>query len=129
MADTFTFDHAHYKCSDPEKTAQRFMAHFGATEEGRRTVRGLPIIGLKVGGQIVNLSPPFPNEEVDPRPARARYGVYHICFAVKDLEARAAELKAKGIRFTLDPARVTDDLKISFVEGPGGSLVEMLEHL
>ncbi len=129
MAATYTYDHAHYKCSDPEKTAQWFKDHFGAREVGRRTVRNLPIISLNAGGQIVNCSPRFPTEEVDEKPARSRYGVYHICFAVKDLHARAAELKAQGIKFTLEPTKVTDDLAISFVEGPDGISVEVLEHL
>lgn len=129
MAETYTYDHAHYKCSDPEKTAKWFKDHLGAKEVGRRTVRGLPIISLNAGGQIVNFSPPFPNEEVDARPPKSRYGVYHICFAVKDLNARAAELKAKGLKFTMEPTKVTDDLAISFVEGPDGISVEVIQRL
>ena len=129
MAATYTYDHTHYKCSDPEKTAQWFKDHFGAVEVGRRTVRNLLIISLNAGGQIVNFSPRFPTEEVDEKPARSRYGVYHICFAVKGLNARAAELKARGLKFSLEPAKVTDDLAISFVEGPDGISVEVLEHL
>lgn len=96
---------------------------------GRRSVRNLLIISLNAGGQIVNFSPRFPTEEVDEKPVKPRYGVYHICFAVKDLHARAAELKARGLQFTLEPTRVTDDLAISFVQGPDGISVEVLEHL
>jgi len=129
MADTYTYDHTHYKCSDPEKTAQWFKDLFGAKEVRRRTVRNILIISLDAGGTIVNFSPRIANEEVEEKPAKARWGVYHICFAVKDLEARAAELKAKGAKFTLEPTKVTDDLKISFVEGPDGISVEVLEHL
>ena len=129
MADTYTYDHTHYKCSDPEKTAQWFKDLFGAKEVRRRTVRNILIISLDAGGTIVNFSPRIANEEVEEKPAKARWGVYHICFAVKDLEDRAAELKAKGAKFTLEPTKVTDDLKISFVEGPDGISVEVLEHL
>jgi lactoylglutathione lyase len=129
MAPTYTYDHAHYKCSDPERTAQWFKDTFGAKEVGRRTVRNLPIISLDAGGQTVNFSPRFANEEVDEKPAKSRYGVYHICFAVKDLNARAAELKAKGVTFTLEPTKVADNLAISFIAGPDGISVEVLEHL
>ena len=129
MADTYRYDHTHYKCSDHEKTAQWFKDVFGCKEVGRRSVRNLPIISLDAGGQIVNFSPRFPTEEVDEKPAKARYGVYHICFAVKDLSARAAELKAKGVHFTLEPTKVTDDLAIAFAQGPDGISVEVLEHL
>jgi catechol 2,3-dioxygenase-like lactoylglutathione lyase family enzyme len=129
MAATYTYDHAHYKCSDPEKTAQWFKDHFGAREVARRTVRNLPIISLNAGGQIVNFSPRFATEEVDEKPAKARYGVYHLCFAVQDLPARVAELKARGVKFTLESTKVADDLVISFVEGPDGISVEVLEHL
>ena len=129
MATTYTYDHTHYKCSDHEKAAQWFKDHFGAKEVRRRTVRNIPIISLDAGGVIVNFSPRVGNEDVEDRPTKARWGVYHICFAVKDLNARAAELKAKGLKFTLEPAKVTDDLAISFVEGPDGISVEILEHL
>ncbi len=129
MERTYTYDHTHYKCSDPEKTAQWFKDHFGAKEVGRRTVRNLLIISLDAGGTVVNFSPSFPNEEVDAKPAKSRYGVYHICFAVKDLNARAAALKASGVKFTLEPTKVLEDLAISFVEGPDGISVEVLEHL
>jgi catechol 2,3-dioxygenase-like lactoylglutathione lyase family enzyme len=129
MADTYTYDHTHYKCSDPEKTSQWFKDHFGAKEVRRRTVRNLPIISLNAGGQIVNFSPPLPGEQVEERPAKARYGIYHLCFAMKQLEARAAELKAKGVNFTMEPTQVTDELKISFLEGPDGISIELLENL
>ena len=129
MADTYTYDHTHYKCSEPEKTAQWFKDHFGAKEVRRRTVRNLPIISLNAGGQIVNFSTPLPTEQVEERPAKPRYGVYHICFAVRHIEARAAELKAKGVKFTMEPTQVTDELKISFLEGPDGISVELLENL
>ncbi len=125
---TYTYDHTHYKCSDPEKTARWFTEHFGAVEVGRRTVRNLLIISLNAGGAIVNFSPRFPQEEVEERPAKARYGVYHICFAVKDLNVRAAALKAAGLKFTLEPTKVADDLTIAFVEGPDGISVELLER-
>ncbi len=129
MAATYRYDHTHYKCSDPEKTAQWFKDHFGAKEVRRRTVRNISIISLDAGGVIVNFSPRLATEEVEERPAKSRWGVYHICFAVKDLEARAAELKARGLKFTLEPTTVADDLKISFAEGPDGISVEVLEHL
>jgi catechol 2,3-dioxygenase-like lactoylglutathione lyase family enzyme len=129
MAGTYTYDHTHYKCSDPEKTVQWFKDHFGAKEVRRRTVRNILIISLDAGGTIVNFSPRVANEDVEERPAKSRWGVYHICFAVKDLDARAAELKARGVKFTVEPTQVADDLKISFVEGPDGISVEVLEHL
>lgn len=129
MTDTYTYDHTHYKCSDHEKTAQWFKDVFGFKEVSRRTVRNMPIIALDAGGTIVAFSPRMANEEVEDRPAKARWGVYHICFAVKDLNARAAELRAKGVKFIMEPTKVADNLTISFVEGPDGFSVELLERL
>jgi catechol 2,3-dioxygenase-like lactoylglutathione lyase family enzyme len=129
MATAYIYDHTHYKCSDPEATAQWFLHLFGGREVGRRMVRKTFIISTDLGGTIVNFSPPIPGEEVDSKPARSRFGVYHVCFSVTNLDARVAELKAKGAKFTVEPTKVTDDLAVAFLEGPDGISVELLERL
>jgi hypothetical protein len=44
-----------------------------------------------------------------------------------DLNAKAAELKAKGVKFTTEP-RPFRDIHISYVEGPAAVKIELLQR-
>ena len=60
-----------------------------------------------------------------------RRAVDHLGFIVPDLEAFAAETRAKGITFQVEPRPFTDPLgqekRISFIEGPDGVRIEVLQ--
>lgn len=122
------FDHVHYRVSDMEKTAAFFREQFGAWEVKRFEARGLPILSMMVGGQVLNFSPRRPDEEVKADGRTLNYGVYHVAFQVPDVEQAAAALKARGVRFILEPTPVPPSIKMAFVEGPDGIMVEILER-
>ncbi|HEV8663663.1 MAG TPA: VOC family protein [Candidatus Methylomirabilis sp.] len=122
------FDHVHYRVSDVEKTAAFFREHFGGWELRRFEARGLPILAMVVGGQPIMLSPKRPEEQVTADGRTLNYGVYHIAFLVPDVEKAAAALKARGVRFILEPTAVPPSIKMAFVEGPDGIMVEVLER-
>ena len=42
--------------------------------------------------------------------------------------AKAAELKAKGVEFVLEPMQMRPDLRIAFVRGPDDVRIELLER-
>lgn len=56
-------------------------------------------------------------------------GLSHLALAVSDLAARAAALKAAGVRFLLEPIQLRPDRKIAFVEDPDGVAVQLIEFL
>lgn len=125
---TCRWDHIHYKCSDHEKTAAWFKEMLGAEEVGRFEVNAMPVITLKVGGQNVNFSPKKPGETVDSPVEGVHYGIYHTAVCVEDLDRTAAFLKFRGVRFTQEPKVLNPKTKFSFVEGPDGISVEILER-
>jgi catechol 2,3-dioxygenase-like lactoylglutathione lyase family enzyme len=47
---------------------------------------------------------------------------------VKDIDAVAAEIKAKGVEFTKDPTTIRPGVRICFIRGPQGISVELLER-
>ena len=50
----------------------------------------------------------------------------HVCFAVDDLEAELAKLKAKGVQLRNDVMEF-HDRKLVFLSGPEGITVELAE--
>jgi catechol 2,3-dioxygenase-like lactoylglutathione lyase family enzyme len=123
------YDHTHFKCSDPEKTAAFFREHFGATELGRADVGGMSIITLDIGGLAYNFSPPRAGEVVETNGPAVQYGVYHIALQTEDLAAEASRMKARGVKFTVDvKAGSAPGVKMAFIEGPDGISIELLQR-
>jgi len=121
------YDHIHFKCSDPEKTAAFFRQNFGATEVTRSASGSMPIITLEIGGLWYNFSPRRDEERVAPVTAPV-YGIYHMALRTGDLEAEAARLKAHGVKFTVEVRQASPTLKMAFVEGPDGISIELLQR-
>lgn len=124
---TWQYDHTHFKCTDPEKTVAFFKEHFGATEVARVMSGTMPITTLEIGGLWYNFSPARDGETVTAAPGPF-YGVYHISFRTKDLEAEAAKLKARGVKFTMDVTQPNPTMKMAFIEGPDGISIELLQR-
>ena len=122
------YDHTHFKCSDHEKTAAFFTENFGAKEIARWETNGMPILSLEIGGCLYNFSPKRANETVDTSTGTVRHGVYHIALKTKDLEAEAAKMKARGVRFTQEVKQLNPKTKFAFIEGPDGISIELLQR-
>ncbi len=125
---SWQYDHTHYKCSDYEKTVAFFKENFGAKEVARWEANGMPIVTLEIGGLSYNFSPRRANETVDTRTDGVRYGVYHIALQTKGLDAEAAKMKQRGVKFTQDVKQVNPKTKAAFIEGPDGISIELLQR-
>lgn len=125
---SWQYDHTHFKCADEEKTAVFFKDNFGAKEVARVVVNGMPIITLEIGGCWYNFSPKRANETVDTSTGTVRHGVYHVAFKTKDLDAEAAKMKSRGVKFTQDVKPLNPAGKFAFIEGPDGISVELLQR-
>jgi catechol 2,3-dioxygenase-like lactoylglutathione lyase family enzyme len=95
---TVTWHHIHLRSPDPEATATWFERI--------------------LGGEIVRL----------PGRTNVKQGLDHIGLAVTDVDAAAAELKAKGVEFTKEPTTIAPGLRICFIRGPQGISIELLER-
>lgn len=56
-------------------------------------------------------------------------GMHHLCFEVDDIDAKLADLKAKGVRLIDETARVLPGRKMAFVhpKSSGGVLIELYQ--
>ena len=55
-------------------------------------------------------------------------GLDHFGLTVKDIDAVAAEIKAKGVEFTKPPTTIRPGVRICFIRGPQGISIELLER-
>ena len=129
----YRFDHVHLRCSNPEATADFFVTMFGA--EVQRDVyppgtlyAGQRRLKMRVGGQTVLIAPAHPNDPTSPAPGFPYYGVEHLGLTVDDVDAAAAELRAMGADIPIGPLTRSAGLRLAFVRGPDGVMVEIVQR-
>jgi catechol 2,3-dioxygenase-like lactoylglutathione lyase family enzyme len=121
----FGFDHIHLRSPDPEATASWFEDKLGA-EVIRTVQQGKPRIDLKLGGQDIFIAQT--DASVAAPPASPYQGLDHFGLIVQGLDAAAAELKAKGVEFTMEPKQARPGVRIAFIRGPQNISIELLER-
>ncbi len=115
--DTLGFHHIHLKGPEPERIFDWYESSFGG--ERTRYKGMLPALLYDDVWLLVQGS----SEEMAATRGRA---IDHLGWGYTDLTAAAEELKAKGVKFTMD-VRPFRNFKIAFVEGPGGVNIELVE--
>ncbi|MBV9347052.1 MAG: VOC family protein [Pseudolabrys sp.] len=123
----FKWDHVHLRSPDPEATAQWFEKMLGA-KVIRTMQQGKPRIDLKLGGADIFIAPVAPTDKVNAPPVTPYQGLDHFGFFVKDLDKVVADLKKKGVEFTMEPNNPRPGIRISFIRGPQGISIELLER-
>ena len=123
----FTWDHIHLRTPDPEATALWFEKMLGA-EISRTMQQGAPRIDMKIGGANVFLAPTKSGDGVASPPQTPYQGLDHFGLSVTGIDAIAADLKAKGVKFTREPTTVRPGTRVCFIEGPQGVSIELLDR-
>jgi lactoylglutathione lyase len=118
-----TWDHVHLRSPDPEATAAWLHDILGgdiARAPGR--------LEVNLGGARIFIAALDGDEKVNPAPAHPHQGLDHFGLSVKDIDAVAADLKAKGVTFTREPTTIRPGVRICFIRGPEGISIELLER-
>jgi catechol 2,3-dioxygenase-like lactoylglutathione lyase family enzyme len=123
----YTWDHIHLRTPDAEATAKWFESMLGA-EVIRSTQMGKPRIDLKLGGGNIFLAPVATGDGTNPPPVTPYQGLDHFGFLVSGLDAIVADLKKKGVQFTMEPTVPRPGIKIAFMRGPQGISIELLDR-
>lgn len=124
---TFTYDHMHLRSPDPERTAAFYERAFGATVV-RSMLDGKPRIDLKLDGTSIFIAKVEPGSAVNPPPATPYQGLDHFGLRVTGIDAVVAELKSKGVEFTMEPTTIRPGVRIAFLRAPEGVSIELLER-
>jgi len=117
----YTWDHVHIRTPDVEAMAQWFADILGA-----EIVRGPARTDIKLGGGIIFLAEA--PASVNPPPVTPYQGLDHIGLSVKDIDAVADSLKAKGVEFTKEPITIRPGVRVCFIRGPLGISIELLDR-
>jgi catechol 2,3-dioxygenase-like lactoylglutathione lyase family enzyme len=71
-----------------------------------------------------------PSDQGDNRHARANTpGVRHVAFAVEDIDALVAGLRARGAELVGELERPEDSYRLCYVRGPKGIVIELAERI
>jgi catechol 2,3-dioxygenase-like lactoylglutathione lyase family enzyme len=122
-----TWDHIHLRTPDAEATAQWFERMLGA-QVIRSTQMGKPRIDLKLGGANIFLAEVTAGDGVNAPPTTPYQGLDHFGLAVSGIDAIAADLKSKGVAFSMKPTIPRPGIKICFLRGPQGISIELLDR-
>ncbi len=118
-----TWDHIHLRSPDPEATATWLQDVLGG-----EIIRSPGRIDVKLGGTSIFIAPVKPGDGVSEPPVTPYQGLDHFGLTVKDIDAAAAQLKAKGVTFTTEPTTIRPGVRICFIRGPQGISIELLER-
>ena len=123
----YTWDHVHLRSPNPEATAQWFERVLGG-EVIRTMQQGAPRIDVKLGGANIFIAPVTAGDGVHAPPETPYQGIDHFGLTCSGIDAIAAELKAKGVKFTREPTTVRPGVRVCFIRGPEGISIELLDR-
>jgi lactoylglutathione lyase len=76
----------------------------------------------------VLIAPPQPNGPNASAPPFPHYGLEHIGLTVDDVDATVAELRDKGAEIAIGPVTRNPGLRLAFVRGPEGIMIELVQR-
>ena len=129
----YRYDHIHLRSPDPDATARFFETMFGA--EVKRDIYppgtlypGQLRIAMRVGGQAVLIAPPHPDEPTAAEPRFPYYGLEHFGLTIDNLDEAVEELRSKGADIAIGPLTRSPGLRLAFIRGPQGLMIELVER-
>jgi len=113
---------------DPYGTVDWYVDRLGGKVVRDVTIAGAPQIYIAFGGGMVIVRGQRPGETAIDKPS-VQWGLDHFGLRVNgDYDALCAELRGKGVKFLMEPTVVNPTTRISFIEGPDGVSIELLER-
>lgn len=131
---------------DDLAAATEFFLELGLVPQGEQSVEGRwvdRVVGLEgVRAEIAMLRTPdghggielakfhSPPHQGGNRPAPANApGIRHITFAVEDIDAVVARLRAHGAELVGELERYEDIYRLCYIRGPEGVIIELAERI
>jgi lactoylglutathione lyase len=124
----YRIDHLHLISPNIESTKDWYCEVFGGKVTFEGEFRGNKVYYVDVNGFNIILVQQLPGEQPLAASIRTREGLDHFGFAVDDMDAAAAELKSKGVKFVVEPMQVRPGLRIAYVEAPDKVRIELSER-
>ncbi len=122
----FQFDHCHLYAPDVQKTAAWYRDILGAKPIKESKTPKMVMLHLDLGGVRLIISGPA--QKPGPELGEPHIGLDHFGMRVPNLEEAIKALKSKGVRFLQDLTVTPSGEKISFMEAPDGTRIELTER-
>ncbi len=123
----FTWEHVHLRSPNPEATAAWYQDKLGAEVVRTKMADGSNRIDLNLAGQKVFIAQAEPGKAGE-APSSPYMGLDHFGMTVTDMAAAVAELKAKGVRFTMEPKQIRPGTTIAFLTAPENVSIELIQR-
>jgi lactoylglutathione lyase len=123
----FNWEHIHLRSPDPEATAEWYRDKLGAEVVKSPQADGSTRVDLNLAGQKVFIAKAVPGKAAD-APASPYLGLDHFGLTVPDIKAAVAELKAKGVVFTMDVTINRPGVQIAFLTAPQNVSIELIQR-
>jgi catechol 2,3-dioxygenase-like lactoylglutathione lyase family enzyme len=128
MSASLAFDHVHVISQDPHATAKWYADMLGGEIKKSAVTHGAPQIYVSFGGGMIIVRGQRPGETAAGKPG-LEWGVDHFGLKVKgDFQALCADLKRKGVTFSMEPTDANPTTTIAFINAPDGVSVELLNR-
>jgi catechol 2,3-dioxygenase-like lactoylglutathione lyase family enzyme len=128
-AASISFDHVHLLSREPYAVARWYADTLGGAIGKSDEVQGAPQVYVSLGGAMLIVRGERPAEQAAEK-AGLQWGVDHFGLQVKgDFDGFCAELRGKGVRFTMDPKQANPTTRIAFIQAPDGVRVELVSRL
>ena len=121
------FDHVHFYCGNMEKAIAYFQNLFDGRVISKAEFKGFTYVRMQVYGFTIALRGVDPRNE-EQVAGKEKRGLDHFGFKVDNLEKTLNDLARKGARIVVKPNVSPLGLNCAFIEGPEGSVVELLEE-
>ncbi len=124
----YSYDHIHLRSPNPAETALWYERMFDAKIIETPQPSGPNRVDLDINGLMVFIAGAMPQGEEIQGLRDPHYGLDHFGLRVENLDEAITELKAKGAEFAVESRTMPSGLKISFLRGPDGVRVEVVER-
>jgi catechol 2,3-dioxygenase-like lactoylglutathione lyase family enzyme len=123
---TLTFDHVHLVSRNPAEASRWYVDMLGARVLKDTEVFGIAQIYLSFGEALLVVRGLRAGETASAEMTR-RWGMDHFGFRVSgDFDRFCSSLRARGVRFTLDPVDINAATRVAYIEGPDAVRIELL---
>ena len=123
----FTWEHIHLRSPDPQATAQWYADKLGAEIIRTPQPDGSTRYDLDLTGQKIFIALADPSK-TGASPQTPYMGLDHFGLTVEDLDKAVAELKAKGVAFTMEPRTARPGVRIAFLTAPQNVSIELIQR-
>jgi len=123
-----SFDHVHVVAKDPHATARWYVDTLAGAIDRSAEVHGAPQIYVALGGTFVIVRGQRPGEHAGTK-GGLEWGVDHFGLQVKgDFDGFCAGLRAKAVKFTVEPTQANPSTRIAFIQAPDSVVIELVSR-